>query len=144
MEKTWELPASSSPPRFSGRWAIPIRASQKSQAALVLAQELMHAHTLAEALYFAARFHYLRREASVTQELAERGVALCAEQGLSYWLATSTIWRGWALAVQGQSQEGTQQIEDRAGSMCERQETRLALEEASGSAGRSLCERWPH
>jgi len=94
-------------------WTLgyPDQACQKSQAALMLAQELAHAHTLAEAFFFAGRFHQLRREASVTQDLAERGVALCAEQGLRYWLAQNTSLRGWALAVQGQPREGIQQIE---------------------------------
>jgi len=95
-------------------WALgyPDQAWQKSQAALGLAQELAHAHTLAEALFFAGRFHQLRREAAVTQELAERGVALSAEQGLRYWLALNMNLRGWALAVQGQLREGIQQMED--------------------------------
>jgi predicted ATPase len=94
-------------------WALgyPDQAYQKSQAALVLAQELAHAHTLAEAFYFTGYFHRLRREAAVTQELAERGVALCVEQGLRYWLALNTYLQGWALAMQGQPREGMQQIE---------------------------------
>ena len=65
-----------------------------------------------QALFFAGRFHYLRDEAFVTQELAERGEALCEEHGLRYWSALSTCLRGWAFAMQGQPQAGIQHIED--------------------------------
>ena len=37
-------------------------------------------------------------------------MALSTEQGFPYWLAVGTIWRGWALAVQGQAEEGIAQI----------------------------------
>ena len=36
--------------------------------------------------------------------------ALVAEQGFPYFLAWGTIWRGWALAEQGQGEEGIAQI----------------------------------
>jgi predicted ATPase len=37
-------------------------------------------------------------------------IALTTEQGFPHWLATGTIWRGWALAAQGQGEEGIPQI----------------------------------
>jgi predicted ATPase len=37
-------------------------------------------------------------------------ITLCSEQGFPYWLATGTILRGWALAEQGQGEEGIAQM----------------------------------
>ena len=43
-------------------------------------------------------------------EQAEAAVALATEQGFPLWLAGGTILRGWALAMQGQGEEGMAQI----------------------------------
>src|SRR5207249_4547865 len=37
-------------------------------------------------------------------------VALCTEQGFAFWLAVGTMYRGWALAEQGQGEAGIAQI----------------------------------
>ncbi len=39
-------------------------------------------------------------------------MSLSTEQGLSFWLALGTIVRGWALAEQGQAEEGIAQIHE--------------------------------
>ncbi|MFQ5927642.1 MAG: hypothetical protein ACE5MH_09445, partial [Terriglobia bacterium] len=114
-------------------WALwflgyPGQAVQRSHEALTLARELSHPFSLAAALYFAARLHQYRRERQLTQECAEAAVALSTEQGFPEWLAVATIVRGWALAEQGQGDEGTAQM--RQG---------LAAGRATGGAlGRSL------
>jgi predicted ATPase len=43
-------------------------------------------------------------------EQAEAAIALTTEQGFASWLAMSTSLRGWALAMQGQGEEGLAQV----------------------------------
>jgi predicted ATPase len=43
-------------------------------------------------------------------EQAEAAVALSIEQGFPFWAAAGTILRGWALAMQGQGEEGLSQV----------------------------------
>ena len=43
-------------------------------------------------------------------EQAEAAVALATEQGFPLWVATGTILRGWALAMQGQGEAGMAQV----------------------------------
>jgi predicted ATPase len=88
----------------------PDQALQRSQEALTLAQELAHPHSLAYALYFAARLHWLRREGHRTQERAEALMVLCREHGFAEVLAQGMILRGWAVAGQGQAADGIAQI----------------------------------
>jgi predicted ATPase len=44
------------------------------------------------------------------REQAEAAVALSTEKGFPFWVATGTGLRGWALAMQGQGEEGMTQI----------------------------------
>ncbi len=88
----------------------PDQALQRSQEALTLAQELSHPFSLAWALERAAAIHHHRREGHPVQERAEALMALSTAQGFLYWLAVGTVWRGWALAEQGQREEGIAQI----------------------------------
>ncbi len=88
----------------------PDQAQQRSHEALTLAQELSHPFSLAYALHHAARLHQLRREVQAVQERAEAVIALTTEQGFPVYLAAGTIWRGCALAEQGQVEEGIRQI----------------------------------
>jgi predicted ATPase len=82
----------------------------RSHEAITLAQQLAHPFSLAYALSFAAAFHQLRREVRFTQERAEAAISLATEQGFPYWRAMDSIFRGWALAHQGQGKEGIEQI----------------------------------
>jgi len=88
----------------------PAQALQRMHDALTLAQELSSPFNLAFALCFAARLHQYRRERQLTQERAEASVALCTEQEFPLLLAFGTLLRGWALAEQGQREEGIAQI----------------------------------
>jgi hypothetical protein len=51
-------------------WCLgyPVRAVQRCQEALTLAQALAHPHSLATAQHYAAFLHHRRREASAVQE----------------------------------------------------------------------------
>jgi predicted ATPase len=88
----------------------PDQALKRSYEALTLAQELSHPFTLAFALNWAAWLHQSRREEQPTRERAEATITLSTEQGFPLWLAWGTILRGWALAEQGQAEEGITQM----------------------------------
>jgi predicted ATPase/class 3 adenylate cyclase len=88
-------------------WALwllgyPDQALVRSQEALMLAHDLSHPASVANALVFAAIVHQLYRESQAVQERAEAALTLLTDQGFSYWLVHATILRGWALAEQGQ------------------------------------------
>jgi predicted ATPase len=88
----------------------PDQALQRSEAALTLAQARAHPFSLAAAQVFAAMSHQLRRERLLIQEGAVAGITLAREQGFSVWLGQGTVLQGWALAEQGQREEGIIQI----------------------------------
>jgi predicted ATPase len=75
-----------------------------------LAEGLSHPFSLAYALGIAAWFHSVRREEQLARERAEAVITLSTEQGFPYWLAFGTMVRGWALAEQGQVEEGIAQM----------------------------------
>ena len=62
------------------------------------------------ALIRLACVHQLRREVAAVQEQAEAVVALATEQGFTHISGVRHDSRGWALAVQGQGEEGIAQI----------------------------------
>jgi predicted ATPase len=51
-----------------------------------------------------------RRDGSAVHEHAEAAVALSTKQGFTQWAANGTSLRGWALAMQGQGEEGRVQV----------------------------------
>jgi predicted ATPase len=61
-------------------------------------------------LFYVAFIHCFHRDAHATQERAEAAIALASEQGFPQWLTAGRILRGWALAMQGQGEEGMAQI----------------------------------
>jgi predicted ATPase len=65
---------------------------------------------LAVAQVHAAILHQFRRDRALTQERAEAAITLAREHGFLQWLAPGAVLRGWALAEQGQSEEGITQI----------------------------------
>jgi len=75
----------------------PDQAYTRNLEALALAQKLAFGPTLANALAYAAELHQFRRESSRVLEHAEALITLSTEEGLTYWLAWGTFFRGWAL-----------------------------------------------
>jgi predicted ATPase len=65
---------------------------------------------LARAFGQALAIHQYRREVQVCQERAETTMTLATEQGLPFWAAVGTIFRGWGLAAQGDSEAGLTQM----------------------------------
>jgi predicted ATPase len=97
-------------------WALwylgyPEQGLARSLEAMTLAQQSVHPFSLSFVLSFAAVFHQLRREVSAVQEHAEAAIRVAQEQGFPLWVAYSAIPRAWALAQQGQAQDGIVQIE---------------------------------
>ncbi len=84
----------------------PDQASKKLGEALALAQKQRHAFSLAVALLNVDAALFLRREWPAVQQKAEAAIALCTEQGFGSILSQATIQRGYALAQQGQAEEG--------------------------------------
>ena len=84
----------------------PDQALTHIQEALALAHELSHPYSLAFARWGAAIVSQFRRDVPAVHEHAEAAVALSTERGFPLWAAQGTSLRGWALAMQGQAEEG--------------------------------------
>ena len=89
-------------------WALgyPAQALKRNQRALTLAHEVAHPASLAYAHTWTAMLHQLRRERQAAREQAELAVVLSSEHGLAQFWAGAMILRGWALADQGQIEQG--------------------------------------
>jgi predicted ATPase len=88
----------------------PAQALRSNDSALAMARELEHPFSVAFALTNAAQLHQLLREAPAAKEQAE--AALAVEGGFPYILSWGPVLRGWALAEQGQAEEGIARIRD--------------------------------
>ena len=86
------------------------QALKSSDKAITLARELSHPHSLALALHYTAWLHQYRREEQAAQKRAEEVITLASERGFPFLGAWGTMYRGWALAQQGQEKEGIAQI----------------------------------
>jgi adenylate cyclase len=89
----------------------PDRALKRAREGLTLAQELSHPFSLAVALYLTAALHQLRREVQTVQERVETLLGISAERRFALFLAWGAALRGWALAEQGEIEEGIAQME---------------------------------
>jgi DNA-binding winged helix-turn-helix (wHTH) protein/predicted ATPase len=93
-------------------WCLgyPAQALRRSQAALTLAQELAHPYSLAYARGYAVILHYLCRDASAVLAEADALLTLATTQGFPFWEGVGIIYRGWALAMQGEGEVGLAQL----------------------------------
>jgi predicted ATPase len=125
-------------------WSLgyPDQALKRTQEALTSAQELSHPYSLAYALDYAAKLYEFRGERSAAQEQTEALLALSSKQGFPHWLMRGAILRGWALAAQGQGEEGITQMRQglaayrATGSEMYRPHFLALLAEAYGKVGR--------
>jgi predicted ATPase/class 3 adenylate cyclase len=88
----------------------PNQARRRIDEALALARELSQPYSLAFALFFAVWLSQLRGEVRATQERAEALMTLSSAQGFPLWEIIGTRFRSWALAAQGQPEEGIAQV----------------------------------
>jgi predicted ATPase len=93
-------------------WVLgyPAQALARLHDALALAHALAHPFSLAFARVHAAFVSQFRRDVPAVHEHAEAAVALATAHGFPYWAAMGTSLRGWALALQGQGEEGMAQL----------------------------------
>lgn len=119
------------------------QAGKPGQEALALARKMSHPFSLVHCLVFTAELHQFQRDAQQTRESAEAAMALATEQGFPFWLAWAPILRGWALAVQGNSEDGIAQIRQglaayrATGAERERSYFLALLAECYGNAGQA-------
>jgi predicted ATPase len=88
----------------------PAQALRYVREALALAQTVSHPYTSGWALYRAALEHQHRRDASVAQAYATDAKRLASEHGFAQWFALASAIHGWALAMQGQSEQGIAEL----------------------------------
>ncbi len=88
----------------------PDQARAKAEAALALAEKLRQPFSRAFGLSMAALLHQYRREGDLALERAGAAIACAREQGFELLLGFSTIFKGWALAEQGQVGLGITEI----------------------------------
>lgn len=79
--------------------------------AVALARELAQAHAEAMARYMAAVVRQLRREVAAAQSEAAAAVQLSVDGGFPLYEAWGRAVYGWALAIQGQGEEGLRQMD---------------------------------
>jgi predicted ATPase len=93
-------------------WVLgyPDQALQHMEEALALTQELSQPFNLAYTLDMAAELHQFRQEGLLTQAHADALLALSTEHGFAAREAQGMYLLGWALAKQGQEEEGIAQI----------------------------------
>src|SRR5262249_14407041 len=72
--------------------------------------ELSHAYSLVLARCYAIYVYQFCRDVPAVREQAEAAIVLATEQGFTQWAAQGTILRGWAMAMQGQGEEGLAQV----------------------------------
>jgi predicted ATPase len=124
-------------------WCLgyPAQAVQRGQEALTLAQQLADPYSLGLAQHWTATLHYRRREAPMVQAQAHALLSLATAQGFPLLVGYGTCWRGWALALQGESAAGLAQLrQGMAAVMAMGQEqvrplALLLLAEAAGHGG---------
>ena len=90
-------------------WAIRTRHCRRARSALP-GPRAVSSLSLAFARDFAALLHQLRRERPLTQERAEAAITLATRARISGLVRAGALLQGWALAEQGQREEGITQI----------------------------------
>jgi predicted ATPase len=80
--------------------------------AISLAKELNDMVGLAGALRFSAHIAHYNRNTAEVERFASDLIELSTRHNFSYWLATGTIFRGWARSVSGDTAQGISWIEE--------------------------------
>jgi class 3 adenylate cyclase/predicted ATPase len=87
----------------------PDTARRTSLEAIAMAEKLSHPFSVAYALYIAAVVSQLSFRVDEVRARAEAAAALSAEHGMAFFLPWGRILGGWALAAQGQDEEGVEE-----------------------------------
>jgi len=89
----------------------PDQALARHHEGLAEGRKLAHPYTLGQVLFCSCMFNQWRHDREGVEQQANATVALATEQGFPYWLATSTVFQGWALAQVGETKRAITQIE---------------------------------
>ncbi len=84
----------------------------KAYQALALAKDLNHPYSLTQCTNIVAFLHLLRREPAQILEHALATQTLAKEYGFTYLSSGAICYQGWALAEQGQTEEGVAHIRE--------------------------------
>ena len=90
----------------------PDQAIERSREAMSLAERDSHPVSMAQAQLSFSVVHLMRREPDEARPWAEKAFALCTEFVMPLLLGQARVYLGWALAGQGQLEEGIQQMRD--------------------------------
>jgi adenylate cyclase len=88
----------------------PDQALQRARQAVAWAEQLENAFSRALAQTSLSLVHLLRREAGAARAVAEAALALAEEQGCPHFAALAIMLRGWAVTVQGEADDGLEQL----------------------------------
>jgi predicted ATPase len=88
----------------------PDQALARAREALEMAEALAHPHVLAYTLYGLSTAYLFVRDSQGAIAVAERALALCCEQGISFWQKATMINHGYALAMQGHVIQGIAEV----------------------------------
>jgi class 3 adenylate cyclase/tetratricopeptide (TPR) repeat protein len=84
----------------------PDSALNSAEDALSVARQVSHPFSIALALAYLAMLHQFRRESKAALKVAKEAHDLCQEYRIDYYAAWSALVRAWAIADQGQTEEG--------------------------------------
>jgi class 3 adenylate cyclase/tetratricopeptide (TPR) repeat protein len=82
-------------------------ALNSAQDALSVARQISHPFSIVLALAYLAMLHQFRREPEAALKVAEEARGFCQEYRFDYYGAWSALVRAWAIAEQGQTEEGS-------------------------------------
>jgi len=92
-------------------WVLgfPEQARQRIQQALTLAENLSHPFSQAYARSLACQVMQLRGEVDEVRAMSDKAIEIALEQGFGVWIASPTIFKGWARARLGESHNGSRE-----------------------------------
>ena len=90
----------------------PDQALKKAQETQVIMRELSYPLSIAYAQLTVATVYAVRREGQAAREWAEALITLATEHEFAHWLGWGTMSLGWALAEQGQLEEGIARLKE--------------------------------
>ncbi len=99
------------------QWLLgtPDQAQASTQRVMRLDNKAEHPYSMAEALYFLALFHQIRREPQLCLQQAEACIGLSAQYGFQEWLGYAVLLKSWAQTELGAAQEGIAQLQQSLG-----------------------------
>jgi len=97
---------------YAAWWFLgyPDQSIERSREAIALAEELNHPLSIAAALAYVTVLHVFRREPTEALRRAKETIAFANQHDFPQWRTLTTIYEGWALTLQGQTQEGLSQL----------------------------------